>query len=68
LIDGYKRIKTKTTETISDTEGHILEVNYYYDEFFNWRINTGDVEPSHHIICNENAYYAYYRKIVIGWE
>lgn len=68
LIDGYKRVYTKTTETISDTEGHILEVNYYYDEFFNWRINTGNAQPSHHIMCDENAYYSYYRKIIIGWE
>lgn len=72
LIDGCKWLDACDREVISDTNGNILEVNYYYWSCHQLHVNTGLLSPTEslyfHMWVYPEAFYAYDRKIYIGWQ
>ena len=67
IIDGYRWLKFREVETISDLQGNILEVNINVHEDFGLHINSGNISPSYHFWVYNDSYYPYNRKVYIGW-
>ena len=72
LIDGCDWFDGCDREVISDTNGHILEVNYAYWSDHRLHVNTGLLVPDEsiylHMWIYPEAFFAYNRKIYIGWQ
>lgn len=66
LIDGYQWRIDRETEYIYDMQGHLLEQNVYYNDYFVWHYNSGD-SPSYSFWGAENYYYPYNRILHLGW-
>ncbi len=67
LVDGYKWLKTRSTEVIMDMSGAILDTIISYDESLDWHINTGESIGGHHIWDYSNTYFTYDRRMFVGW-
>lgn len=68
IIDGYSWQIIRETETISDPQGHILEVNVITHNTLQWHINSGNPGPYVFWIYSSDYYYPFNRKIYIGWS
>lgn len=64
IIEGYRWIKVKETETVRDLDGTILEQNISYIEDTMEHINTGDMNQAFY---STGTYYYFNRSIFIGW-
>lgn len=68
LYDGYRNYYIKETETISDADGNVLEVNINYYTSFSWHINSGVGAVSFYFWTSDAGYYSYNRKMFTGWH
>jgi len=64
IIEGYRWLRVKETETVRDLNGNLLEQNVLYIDDTKEYINTGEMS---HIFTNTWTYYCYNRSIYIGW-